>query len=104
MRVVYSARYRIDIGPHVFPTDKYQRIHARLLERGVIQPSDVVEPEPASWDELALVHSAEYLEKMREGTLSLGEAFAFMSALYFRGKLAYAKAFGCSPEDGFVSP
>ena len=70
MRVVYSARYRIDIGPHVFPTDKYQRIHARLLERGVIQPSDVVEPEPASWDELALVHSTEYLEKMRQGTLS----------------------------------
>ncbi len=68
--VVYSPRYRIDIGPHVFPTDKYQRIHARLLETGVIQPSDVVEPEPASWDELALVHSAEYLEKMREGTMS----------------------------------
>jgi len=67
---VYSPRYRIDIGPHVFPTDKYQRIHARLLETGVIQPSDVVEPEPASWDELALVHSAEYLEKMRDGTLS----------------------------------
>ena len=70
MIVVYSPRYRIDIGPHVFPTDKYQRIHARLLETGVIQPSDVVEPEPASWDELALVHSAEYLEKMRDGTLS----------------------------------
>ena len=70
MIVVYSPRYRIDIGPHVFPTDKYQRIHARLLETGVIQPSEVVEPEPASWDELALVHSAEYLEKMRDGTLS----------------------------------
>jgi len=70
LKVVYSARYRIDIGPHVFPTEKYQRVHARLLETGVIQPADVVEPEPASWDELALVHSAEYLEKMREGTLS----------------------------------
>ena len=70
MIVVYSARYRIDIGPRVFPTEKYQRVHARLLETGVIQPSDVVEPEPASWDELALVHTSEYLEKMREGTLS----------------------------------
>ena len=36
MKVVYSARYRIDIGPHVFPTDKYQRVHARLVETGVI--------------------------------------------------------------------
>src|SRR6185436_16485082 len=70
LKVVYSARYRIDIGPHVFPTEKYQRVHARLLETGVIQPADVVEPGAASWDELALVHTAGYLEKMREGTLS----------------------------------
>ena len=32
--------------------------------------------------------------RLREGTLSLGEAFAFLSGLYFRGKLAYATAFG----------
>ena len=32
--------------------------------------------------------------KLEAGTLSLGEAFAFMSGLYFRGKLAYAQAFG----------
>ena len=30
---------------------------------------------------------------LREGRLTLGEAFTFMSGLYFRGKLAYAKAF-----------
>lgn len=28
---------------------------------------------------------------------SLGEVFAFLSALYFRGKLAYAQAFACPP-------
>jgi acetoin utilization deacetylase AcuC-like enzyme len=70
LKVVYSARYRIEIGPHVFPTDKYQRVHARLLETGVITSADVVEPEPATWEELALVHTTEYLEKMRSGTLS----------------------------------
>ena len=32
--------------------------------------------------------------RLQAGTLSLGEAFAFMSGLYFRGKLAYAQAFG----------
>ena len=32
--------------------------------------------------------------RLDAGTLSLGEAFAFMSGLYFRGKLAYARAFG----------
>jgi acetoin utilization deacetylase AcuC-like enzyme len=70
LKVVYSARYRIEIGPHVFPTDKYQRVHARLLETGVIRPADVIEPEAATWEELALVHTTEYLEKMRSGTLS----------------------------------
>ena len=70
MNVVYSARYRIDIGPHVFPTDKYQRVHARLLETAVIRPSDVVEPEPASWADLARVHTADYLERMRHGAMT----------------------------------
>jgi acetoin utilization deacetylase AcuC-like enzyme len=68
--VVYSARYRIDIGLHVFPTTKYQLVHARLIETGAIQPSDIIEPEPASWDDLALVHSQEYLAKMRDGTMT----------------------------------
>ncbi len=30
--------------------------------------------------------------RLRTGTLTLGEAFAFMSSLYFRGKLAYARS------------
>jgi hypothetical protein len=32
--------------------------------------------------------------RLADGVLTLGEAFAFMSGLYFRGKLAYARAFG----------
>lgn len=70
MKVVYSPSYHIEIGPHVFPTQKYALVHARVLQAGMIQPSDVLEPQPASWDDLALVHTAEYLAKMRDGTLS----------------------------------
>jgi hypothetical protein len=33
-------------------------------------------------------------QALRAGALSLGGAFAFMSGLYFRGKLAYAERFG----------
>ena len=32
-------------------------------------------------------------QRLCAGTLTLGEAFAFMSGLYFRGKLAYATRF-----------
>jgi len=70
VNVVYSARYRIDIGLHVFPTEKYRLVHARLIESGVLQPSDVVEPQPASWDDLGRVHTPEYLNKLRDGTIS----------------------------------
>jgi acetoin utilization deacetylase AcuC-like enzyme len=69
MRVVYSPRYAIDLGLHVFPTRKYRLVRDRLIERGTVRPSDVVEPEAASWDELALVHTAEYLAKMRDGAM-----------------------------------
>jgi acetoin utilization deacetylase AcuC-like enzyme len=33
----------------------------------------VLEPEPASWDQLALVHTHDYLQRMREGSLSATE-------------------------------
>jgi len=33
-------------------------------------------------------------QRLMRGTLTLGEAFSFMSGLYFRGKLAYAQHFG----------
>ena len=50
--------------------------------------------------------------KLAAGTLTLGEAFSFMSGLYFRGKLAYAQAFGrhetpvlvITPTRGLLSP
>src|SRR6476646_4222483 len=73
MDVVYAARYRIEIGPQVFPTQKYELVHARLLETRVIEPADVVEPSPAGWDDLARAHTPDYLARMRDGTLSREE-------------------------------
>ena len=70
MRVVYSPRYQIDLGLHVFPTKKYRLVYDRLLDCRLVDPRDTVEPEPASWDELALVHAADYLHKMRAGAMT----------------------------------
>jgi acetoin utilization deacetylase AcuC-like enzyme len=68
--VVFAARYPIDIGPHVFPTEKYRLVYDRLLAAGIVPATEVVDATPATWDELALVHSTEYLDKMRTGTLT----------------------------------
>jgi len=40
--------------------------------------------------------------KLKEGSLTLGEAFSFMSGLYFRGKLEYTRAFGRHTPPGLV--
>ncbi len=73
MKIVYSPRYHLNLGAHVFPTVKYVRVRARLLEQGTALPADFVEPVAATWDDLALVHTSEYLDKLRQGRLSLQE-------------------------------
>ncbi|HET7617264.1 MAG TPA: histone deacetylase [Vicinamibacterales bacterium] len=73
MRVVYSARYEIDLPGHIWPTSKYRLIAERLLGDSLLQECEIVAPRPASWDDLALVHTAEYLDKLRRSTLTPDE-------------------------------
>ena len=68
MRAVYSPRYEFSLPGHVWPTAKYRLILEQL--RGAV---DLVPPSPASWDDLALVHTAEYLDKLRSHRLTLGD-------------------------------
>jgi len=68
--LVWSPRYEVDIGPHVFPTAKYRLVREVLLGGGAVREEDFLQPEPASWEDLAQVHSEDYLTKIREGTLS----------------------------------
>ncbi len=65
LTVVYSRRYEVSLPGHVWPTTKY-RLIAERLESSV----RFVEPEPASWDDLALVHTREYLDRIRENRLT----------------------------------
>ncbi len=73
MKTVYADGYAIDIGSHVFPTSKFARTRALLLQQGTLHAGDFVEPEPASWDDLALVHDRDYLEKARTGAFRPAE-------------------------------
>jgi len=41
--------------------------------------------------------SSALAERLRTGGAPIGDVFTFMSSLYFRGKLAYATAFGAAP-------
>ena len=72
-KLVYSDDYYLPIGAHVFPAEKYQRIHKRLIQTGVAEPHDFVIPQPASDRDILLVHTPQYVNKLKTGSLSAHE-------------------------------
>src|ERR1700751_2849789 len=73
-KLIYSDSYYLPIGNHVFPAEKYRRVRDRLISTGVADPSDFLEPEPATDQDILLVHKPEYVQKLKTGTLSPREA------------------------------
>ena len=70
MRAFYTDRFVLPLPEgHRFPMVKYARVRERCLAEGVLRPDELAEPPAAAWEELALVHEAGYLERVRAGTL-----------------------------------
>ncbi len=59
--VVHSDDYACDIGPHVFPTEKYAGVRTRLVSEGWVTEDAILEPPLASREELLAVHTPEFL-------------------------------------------
>lgn len=74
--LVYGDGYYLPIGAHVFPAAKYRMIHERLLQTGVADANDFLEPQSASDDDILLVHTSAYVNKLKTGTLSPREELA----------------------------
>jgi acetoin utilization deacetylase AcuC-like enzyme len=72
-KLVYSDGYELPIGHHVFPAQKYRLVRKRLLETGAAEARDFVEPQPASDQDVQLVHTADWVRKLTTGTLSVRE-------------------------------
>ena len=72
-KLVYSDDYYLPIGAHVSPAEKYRRIRDRLLQTGVAEASDFVTPQPASDADILLVHTPQYVHKLKTGALSARE-------------------------------
>lgn len=74
VRVFYSPRYYADIGEnHIFPMRKFERVRERLLREGTLRAEQIVEPQPASVAELLLVHTEDYITRLRAGALTSRE-------------------------------
>src|SRR5580704_5852271 len=72
-KLVYSEKYFLPIGEHVFRADKYRLIRERLLEQNAVDESDFIAPEPASEADVMLVHSPHYVNKLMEDSLTARE-------------------------------
>jgi acetoin utilization deacetylase AcuC-like enzyme len=72
-KLIYSDDYFLPIGQHVFPAEKYKRVHDKLIESGVADLSDFLTPQLASDQDILLVHTPLYVNKLKMGTLSARE-------------------------------
>jgi acetoin utilization deacetylase AcuC-like enzyme len=71
MRVSYTPRYYADIGEgHVFPIRKFELVRDRLLREGTLRAADIIEPQPAALADVLLVHTEDYVTRLRAGTLT----------------------------------
>jgi len=46
-KLIYSDKYDLHLGDHVFPSSKYRLIHEKLLESQLASATDFLEPQPA---------------------------------------------------------
>ena len=72
-KLIYSDEYYLPIGEHVFPAEKYGRVRNQLIETRIADPSDFITPRPACDQDILLVHTPQYVNKLKTGTLSARE-------------------------------
>jgi len=72
-KLVYHPGYDLNLGAHVFPSRKYRLIREHLIDGGIADPADFVEPLPASDEDVLRVHGHDWVERLQTGTLSTSE-------------------------------
>jgi len=72
-KLVYHESYDLNLGTHVFPSEKFRLIHDKLLNDGVAEVDDFLRPEPPSDADILRVHTEDWVQKLKTGTLTAGE-------------------------------
>ena len=115
-KLVYHQGYDLHLGAHVFPSQKFKLIAEKLLADSVASNADFLRPEPASDEDILLVHTQDWVRKLKTGTLTLSEQMklevpyspelvqAFWLAAggsIAAGQAALRDGFGCNLGGGF---
>ena len=72
-KLVYHERYDLNLGPHVFPSQKFRLIYEMLLHESVASEKDFLRPDRASDEDILRVHTAEWVRKLKNGTLTASD-------------------------------
>lgn len=72
-KLVYHQRYDLNLGPHVFPSQKFRLIYEMLLREGHAAEADFLRPGPANDEDILRVHTREWVQKLKTGTLTASD-------------------------------
>src|SRR5215831_5409519 len=115
-KLIYHPSYDLNLGAHVFPSQKFRLLYELLLREGIADTDDIVRPQRASDDDLLRVHTAEWIGKLRNGSLTasdimklevpyspeLAEAvWLAAGGSILAGQLALRDGFACNLSGGF---
>ena len=115
-KVVYHPQYDLNLGPHVFPSQKFRLIQLMLLREEIAALEDFALPEPASDEDLLRVHTADWVVKLKNGTLTASDVMKLevpyspelaravwlaAGGSTLAGQLALRDGFGCNLSGGF---
>jgi acetoin utilization deacetylase AcuC-like enzyme len=72
-KIVYHERYDLNLGLHVFPSQKFRLIYEMLLREGIAAQEDFLRPDAASDEDILRVHTEDWVRKLKTGTLTASE-------------------------------
>ena len=72
-KIVYHDRYDLNLGRHVFPSQKFRLIYEMLLKEGLAKEGDFLRPSVSKDEDILRVHTPEWVHKLKTGTLTASE-------------------------------
>jgi acetoin utilization deacetylase AcuC-like enzyme len=115
-KLVYNKGYDLNLGEHVFPSQKFHLIAQTLLREGIAGSEDFLTPDFAADEDILRVHTSEWVHKLKTGTLTASEVMKLeipysqeaveacwlaAGGSILAGQSALRDGFGCNLGGGF---
>jgi acetoin utilization deacetylase AcuC-like enzyme len=72
-KLIYHDAYDLNLGPHVFPSQKFRLIAKKLKNDDIAQDADFLRPDPADDTDILRVHTSDWVGKLKTGTLTASD-------------------------------